>query len=336
MSTPIATVVLPLYNDAASLPAVLTALEMQDTDAAFEVVVVDDGSQDDGPALAQAAGVTVLRQQNAGPAAARNTGAARARGEFILFLDADCVPPAGWVSAMLAPMQSGAFQAVMGTIRPANDGPIPRLVQSELEGRYRRMRQATDGVDFIAAPSCGVKREVFQSIGGFDESLRQAEDVELAYRLRAENSRIAFVESAPVAHHHQTGFAEFIGVKFRRAVGRMEVFGKFPSKQTSDSWTPVSLKAQFACAALVGLGVLLFLPAPAVGWFVALVGGVGLLGFGASDMRAAARAIGESASPLRRALISGGFVVARAFVILAAVLKVKLGAMANKRKGPNA
>src|SRR5689334_9252898 len=97
-----ASVVIPARNAARTLPATLAALRGQTYPAdRLEVIVVDDGSADATGEVAAAGGARVLRQAPAGPAAARNRGAAAATGEIILFTDADCTPAPTWVERML-------------------------------------------------------------------------------------------------------------------------------------------------------------------------------------------------------------------------------------------
>lgn len=318
---PKVSVVLPLYNDGPTIGAVLDALALQASAPDFEVIVVDDGSTDDGPERAVQGGARLIRQRNAGPAAARNRGAHEAGGQVILFLDSDCVPPPNWVAAMADAIDGERFQGVMGTLAAANDGVVPRLVQIEVEDRYRGMAAAPDGVDFIAAPSCGFLREVFLRLGGFDERLRQAEDVEMAYRFTEAGHRIGFVDSAPVAHAHQTTWSEFTCTKYRRAVGRLRVFALHPGKRRHDSWTPMTLKIQFAAIAaampLLLLGLLGLESAGLVGTIL-LVAGL-LLGW----------PIVWATAKRQRPLIgiAGGlavgvtFVLVRSLVILAALLR---------------
>jgi glycosyltransferase involved in cell wall biosynthesis len=84
-------VIVPLYNKAAYVRRALDSISRQ-TFSDFEVIVVDDGSTDEGPALVSARGderVRMIAQVNVGPGAARNRGIERARGELIAFLDAD-------------------------------------------------------------------------------------------------------------------------------------------------------------------------------------------------------------------------------------------------------
>lgn len=324
-AVPDVSVVIPLYQDEGSILSVLAALSRQRDAPMFEIIVVDDGSSDGGPAIAEAAGAQVLRQANAGPSAARNAGARIARAPVILYLDADCVPPDCWLRDMSAPMRNQGFDAVVGTICPANDGVVPRLVQSEVADRYRSMARSGGAVDFIAAPSCGTTRALLDRVGGFDETLRQAEDVELGYRISIGGGRIAFVQSVPVAHHHQTGWIEFLRVKFRRALGRIAVLDRYPEKRVQDNWTPLTFKAQVGVIGLAGLALILALLLTswlALGLGVALLAVAVLLGWplvaGTADtMR------GLVVWPLGH-LIGVGFVLARGAVIIAAVLAHRL------------
>lgn len=316
-------VVIPLYNDAATIGAVLDGLAAQTGAPSFEVIVVDDGSTDGGGGLAEAR-ARVIRQPNAGPAAARNHGAGDAAGGIVLFLDADCVAPANWVADMAHALDTARFDAVMGTIGMANDGVVPRLVQSEINDRYRGMAAATGGVDFIAAPACGFRRDVFLALGGFDERLRHAEDVEIAYRVTAAGHRIAFVDTAPAAHAHQTTWGQFIRTKFRRAVGRFTVFRLFPDKRRHDAWTPMPLKLQFAATALavpVALLGLVWQP-----WLLAaaaaLVGAAVLLGW--PLVRATGKQLSGLTGPLGGLAIGAFYVVLRSLIILAALAAMKL------------
>ncbi|MFC2968277.1 glycosyltransferase [Acidimangrovimonas pyrenivorans] len=327
-SPPRVSVIVPLYNDADTIAATLDALDAQSGAPDFEVIVVDDGSTDGGDSIA-AGRAQVIRQRNAGPAAARNAGAARARGALLLFLDADCTPPANWVAALAGAIDGTGFDAVMGTLRAANDGVVPRLVQLEIEDRYRGMSAAKEGVDFIAAPSCGVVRSAFQALGGFDAGLRQAEDVDLAYRLASRGHRIAFVETAPVAHAHQRSWGQFIATKYRRAVGRLEVYGRHPHKRRHDHWTPMSLKAQFG---LIALSLPLLVLALFRGMPEALLAALSLLGglaLGLPLIRDTARREAPLVGLGAGLLVGAGFVIIRSLVILAAMIRIRLRAVAR-------
>ena len=99
------TVVIPAYNAADTLADTLTALAAQTIGRdRFAVIVVDDGSTDGTAALAERLGATVIRQANAGPATARNAGAAAADCDVVVFTDADCAPAPEFLENILAPL----------------------------------------------------------------------------------------------------------------------------------------------------------------------------------------------------------------------------------------
>src|SRR6185503_16610450 len=123
-------VVIPTHNRLEVLAEVLQALEFQEDAPPFEVVVVDDGSTDGtGEWLRKHSfrvPVKVLAQENAGPAAARNTGVVVAAGRWVAFLGDDTVPAEGWLAAHRAAHRSR--------------GDDPHLAVIGYTGWHRRMR----------------------------------------------------------------------------------------------------------------------------------------------------------------------------------------------------
>lgn len=132
MSAPVVTVVMPLYQKADSVLAAVRSVLSQRC-AEFELLVVDDGSTDDGPAIV--AGVTdprirLLRQRNQGPGAARNRGLAEAGGGLVAFLDADDE----WNPEFLQ----------LGVAALARAPACAAWVAARVEGPARRTRAARD------------------------------------------------------------------------------------------------------------------------------------------------------------------------------------------------
>jgi glycosyltransferase involved in cell wall biosynthesis len=106
-TSPFLSVIIPTFERPKELAACLAALATLSYDRArFEVVIVDDGSTT--PLDEVVAGctntlnVTLLRQNNAGPASARNFGASRATGDFLVFIDDDCAPSSEYLSKLAA------------------------------------------------------------------------------------------------------------------------------------------------------------------------------------------------------------------------------------------
>jgi glycosyltransferase involved in cell wall biosynthesis len=183
-SVTLVSVILPNYNHASSLPLSVSAVRAQ-TYEPIEVILVDDGSTDESVAVARSLGVTVLStQHNSGPAAARNLGAAHARGTILMFVDSDvAIAPDAVESAVAMLHREPNAGAVCGMLEPT---PLVRdsLVQEFrcLQAHY--WRTSSEGVvSFLFTAICAMRTDVFASVGPFDERLRQTEEVEYGQRL---------------------------------------------------------------------------------------------------------------------------------------------------------
>lgn len=232
----------------------MRALSTQATNATYEVILVDDGSTDETARRAEkfAPRVSVLRQANAGAAAARNYGLAHARGPIILFTDADCEPTPDWAATLLDAIRAGADGA-KGTYRTRQRALVARWVQAEYESRYRRMARQ-DTIDFIDTYSAAYRLNALEAVGGFDETLVVDEDQELSFRLADRGYRLVFVPDGVVYHTHVSTIRDYVRRKFRIGYWKVLVAARHPARIVSDSHTPQSLKAQ-----MVLLGLLLLL-----------------------------------------------------------------------------
>lgn len=262
---PRVTVVVPAFNAAATLPLCLRALAAQDYPRdRYEVIVVDDGSTDDTAAIAAAAGVQVIRQANAGPAAARNAGIAAAAGEIILFTDADCSPLPDWIRQMVAPLANDEIAGVKGSYRTRQREVVARLAQCEFEERYDRLERRPT-IDFVDSYAAAFRAEVLRRAGGFDPAFPHAnnEDVDLSYRLARLGYRFVFNRRAMVYHRHVASWQGYFRLKIRRGYWRIMALKMHPGKALSDSYTPQLLKLQVVLMAAViaaGLGGIIWRP----------------------------------------------------------------------------
>ncbi len=185
-------VIVPVRNGAGFLSDSLAALRASDLPAeAWELIVVDDASTDGTGRLAEAHASLVLRQPAAsGPSAARNLGARYARGDILIFVDADVVVHADALRRLdeiLAAEPDVA--AVFGAYDVAPRAP--GLVSQYRNLLHHRVHALGEGDAETFWAGCGaMRRQVFAAVGGFDEALRQLEDIELGYRVRALGHRI--------------------------------------------------------------------------------------------------------------------------------------------------
>jgi glycosyltransferase involved in cell wall biosynthesis len=230
-----ASIVIPAYNAASTLAECLDACQRQ-TLAAAEIIVVDDGSTDSTPEIARHFGVWYLRQQNRGPAAARNTGARIAAGDVLVFTDADCVPEPGWLENLLAGFTADAIAGVGGSYGIRNDSSmLARIVHEEIILRHLRFR---DQVDYLGSFNVAYRRAAFEAAGGFDESFARAsgEDNDLAYRLHDNGGTLRFAVDARVAHHHPARLLPYLRTQMRHGFWRMRLYAKHPRRSGGDDY----------------------------------------------------------------------------------------------------
>lgn len=193
---PAASVVVPARDAAGSLAALLDSLAGQDVSGGMEVIVVDNASRDATGAVAAAHGARVVREERPGRARARNAGAAAARGDLLLFIDADCTADEGWAQALAtclrAPLAAGPVTLLSGD--PPN--AVERL---ERLWRFRQEERVREG--WAASANLGVRRSAFEALGGFDASFaRIGEDVDLCLRAAAAGHRLVYCPGARVHH----------------------------------------------------------------------------------------------------------------------------------------
>jgi GT2 family glycosyltransferase len=201
-------VVIPTRQRLASLLATLDALRRQDhPDHLLEIVVVADGDPATAERLRGAPGLRVLSQPHGGPAAARNRGVRHARGEVVLFVDDDVVVAPWCVRRHAEAHATRGDLAVIGPLLPPRDGAWPspwiRWEAQTLQRQYSDMeagRWRASPRQFYTG-NASVRREHLLAAGGFDVSLRRAEDVELGYRLRDAGVSFEF-------HHDATAYHE--------------------------------------------------------------------------------------------------------------------------------
>lgn len=253
-STPRVSVILCTYNRREILEKSLRAWERQDAaPGTFELVVVNDGSRDGTRELLDATSLSiptrVLHRENGGLAAARNTGIAAARGEFLLFVNDDTIATPSLVSEHLRAHASAASSgqgevAVLGTFEqplPALDNALMRVLEvGDLVFRYSDMRSG-ERYDYQRFWTCNVsvKAALVARAGGFDERFKRygAEDIDLGFRLQELGVEVLYCASARAQHEHVLDFATF--KRRQRTCGHafVDLFAKEPRCLQHADWS---------------------------------------------------------------------------------------------------
>lgn len=244
-------IIVPAYNAEGTVLACLESLVKQRVGWAYEVILVDDGSEDGTARVCEefAQGVRVIRAAHGGAAAARNRGLEEARGEIILFTDADCEALPWWAATMVEAIEAGA-DGVKGTYRTKQRELVARWVQAEYESKYRRM-EGLDEIDFIDTYSAGYRREALEAVGGFDADVVMVEDQELSFRMSEKGYKLKFVPEGIVYHRHVSTVRDYVRRKFRIGYWKVLVMSRYPARIVNDSHTPQNIKAQMALLGLL-------------------------------------------------------------------------------------
>lgn len=211
-------IVIPCYNGARTIGALLEALTGQVWSEPWEVIVVDNRSDDDTVAIVQqyAGRIRNLRIVGAferqGRSYARNTGVKAAKGESIAFCDADDVVGEGWLAAIGTALSRFDCVACRVDFTKLNE---PALAQQHAyHEQHHGLQRAwyPPYLQHAGGGTLGVKRALHERIGGFDETFPVLEDTEYCFRIQESGCQIAWVPEAllhircrpdPVARFHQ-------------------------------------------------------------------------------------------------------------------------------------
>jgi GT2 family glycosyltransferase/glycosyltransferase involved in cell wall biosynthesis len=215
---PRCSIVIPIHNRASLTRQCLNAVLRDPATASFETIVVDDGSTDDTTSmLAEFGGLIriVRHPETRGFATASNSGASEARGEYLIFLNNDTVPEAGWIDALVAYADLRPNVAVVGSKLLYPDGTIqhagivvtveriPRHIYLGFPGDHPATAKSRP-FQAVTAAATLIRRDVFVAASGFDESfLNGYEDIDLCLRLRDEGYDVHYCHTSVLYHYEK-------------------------------------------------------------------------------------------------------------------------------------
>jgi glycosyltransferase involved in cell wall biosynthesis len=196
-----ASVIIPCYNAEKTLPEQLEAISRQQWSEEWEIILVDNGSTDNSLNVARQyssklSNLKIIQAADVkGPAHARNRGAEVAKGESLLFCDADDEVAFGWVAAMgnalkqhdfiacrMEPLKLSLSWAVKARECPQQKGLEPYKYPSFLP--------------HAGGGGLGIKRRIHEAVGGFDETMPLLEDTDYCWRVQLAGTKLVFVPDA--------------------------------------------------------------------------------------------------------------------------------------------
>lgn len=217
--TPFLSVVITVKNEARHLRALLDSLRVQAPP--FEVVLVDANSRDGTVAIAREfagahPGLLTIVVRAGSRGVGRNVGVQHARGEFVAFIDGDCIADSHWLERMRGGLARSDVVAGRTT-----------TVGRSAYGHLERVELYQEGSD-VTFPSCNLayRRRLFESLGGFDPRFVTAEDIDLNLRAVRRGQRILYLPDAVVYHQVRDTFFRFLAQAFWNGYGRKQLTEK--------------------------------------------------------------------------------------------------------------
>lgn len=232
-------IVIPTFNRPDQIRRCLdgiAALETKKKDR-FEVVVVDDGSRapldDVVDDFRERLHIRLMRQENQGPATARNVGAAAANGDYLVFIDDDCVPEPDWLLKIGRHLALSPLTGVGGGTRDRMGSLYTTAHQALMDYLYATRNADREQAHFCATSNLCLPRETFVELGGLTTSFRYTagEDRDLCDRWRAAGHELHYLPDARVNHYHALNLRTFLrlhyyygrGARHYRAVSKNAV-----------------------------------------------------------------------------------------------------------------
>src|ERR1043166_2729515 len=209
--SPKVSVVVASYNGARTLKACLDSLQRLNYPD-YEVILVDDGSTDDTPQIAQLyQGIRYLRQNNLGLSAARNTGIQAATGEIVAFTDSDCRADEDWLYYLVSDLLRSDFAGIGGhNFLPPEDSFVAAAVMVSPGGPAHVMLTDREA-EHIPGCNMAFYKWALEEIGGFDPVFHKAgDDVDVCWRLRKAGQKIGFSPAGFVWHYRRSTVAAYL------------------------------------------------------------------------------------------------------------------------------
>ncbi len=254
-------IIIPAHNVKKTIEPCLNSLLNQSIPRDnYEIIVIDDGSQDNSAEIIKNYPVKLISQTNQGPAAARNIGAKEAKAPVLIFTDGDCEVEQDFIKEMLKPLQSSEVAGVQGRYQTKQNKITAKFCQLEIEERYQ-IYQKNSSISMIGTYAAAYRKNVFMQMGMFDTSfpIASGEDSALSLKMAKNGCKLIFQNNAICYHNHPDSMKTYYKQKFGRAYWRNLLYKMNPENIIKDSYTPQLLKFQVLISLLFYI-VLLSLP----------------------------------------------------------------------------
>lgn len=227
--------IIPVYNRPDEVDELLDSLTRQ-TCTDFEVLVVEDGSQVSCEEVvgryADCLPVRYFQKDNSGPGLSRNYGAERARGEYLIVLDSDCVLPPGYLQEVENELLREPADAFGGPDR-AHDSftDVQKAINYSMTSFFTTggIRGGQKKMDkfYPRSFNMGIRAEVYRALGGF-APMRFGEDIDFSIRIFKGGYRCRLFPEAWVWHKRRTDLTKFFRQVYNSGIARIHLYKKYP------------------------------------------------------------------------------------------------------------
>lgn len=230
--------IVPVYNRPEEVHDLLESLSRQ-VFRDFEVIIVEDGSDIPCGDVVARFGLSCpwmslryFTKSNSGPGTTRNYGAERAEGEYLVFLDSDVLVPEAYFNAIERELDARDADAFGGPDRSGeNFSPVQKAIGYSMTsffttGGIRGGKKKLDRF-YPRTFNMGVKRKVFESLGGFSR-MRFGEDIDLSIRIFDAGYSCRLFPEAWVCHKRRTDFRKFFRQVHNSGIARINLYRKYP------------------------------------------------------------------------------------------------------------
>jgi glycosyltransferase involved in cell wall biosynthesis len=230
-------VIIPLYNRPQEIDELLATLTKQ-TYTQFEVLVIEDGSVNDAKAIvekyANQLDVRYFFKPNEGQGFTRNFGFERAKGDYFVIFDSDCLIPADYLEIVKDYLYAHQLDAYGGP-DAAHESftPVQKAISYAMTSPFTtggiRGNKKHIGQFHPRSFNMGVSREVWEQVGGFILT-RLGEDIEYSIRIQESGFKIGLIPAAKVFHKRRTSFSQFYKQLHFFGRARINIYKHFPAE----------------------------------------------------------------------------------------------------------
>lgn len=227
--------IIPVYNREDEMKDLLHSLSLQENKG-FEVIVVEDGSKNRVDHLVEQYSdrldIKYYYKQNSGPGLTRNYGSDRASGNYLIYLDSDCIIPPQYTEVLHTFLSENEIDAFGGPDAASEDfSDFQKAVSYSMTsffttGGIRGGKLKLDRF-YPRSFNMGYRREVYDKLGGFT-GMRYGEDMELSYRLKENGCSSALITDAYVYHKRRSTAKSFFKQVFFFGVARINLYKRYP------------------------------------------------------------------------------------------------------------